>query len=97
MEAGSGPIKHQRRRKILPQNVRNEFLNKGLLVCDLEGLTATQEEDLFARVQKGLPLTAAEKLRGTTGPWQHLASLYEIDFRPVIDRAYISTTPLTTC
>ena len=31
------------------------------------------QEDLFARVQKGLPLTAAEKLHASSGVWQNFA------------------------
>jgi hypothetical protein len=46
-------------------------------------LSPAQEEDLFARVQMGVQLSAAEKMRATTGPWQELAKLFVDDF-PVI-------------
>jgi hypothetical protein len=47
------------------------------------GLSQEQEEDLFARVQMGVQLTAAEKMRASTGPWQELAKCYVDDF-PII-------------
>lgn len=48
-------------------------------------LTAAQEEDLFARVQKGIPLTAAEKMRAMSGPWQELAKAFVNDFPRVFE------------
>ncbi|KAF1962729.1 hypothetical protein CC80DRAFT_96646 [Byssothecium circinans] len=71
------------RRKILPDTVRREFLSKEFVSFEYTDLTAEQEEDLFARVQMGVQLTAAEKMRASTGPWQELAKCYVEDF-PVI-------------
>jgi len=56
------------------------------LVCyEYTGLEPDQEEDLFARVQKGVQLTPAEKLKATTGLWQTLAKLFENDFKEVVN------------
>ena len=83
---GSVPARKPRKRNIIPQSIKDDFLNREILVCDLVDLTAAQEEDHFSRVQKGLALTPAEQLRATTGPWQKLAALYMNDFRPVFSR-----------
>lgn len=50
---------------------------------EYNNLTAEQEEDLFARVQMGMQLTLAEKMRASTGPWQELARLFVEDFPTV--------------
>ena len=62
-------------------------------------LTPVQEEDLFARVQMGVQLTVAERMRARQGPWQELAKLFVEDF-PMIynlmkDRARAKDFQLT--
>ena len=57
-----------------------------LLCYEFDDLTRTQEEDLFARVQKGMPLTIAEKFKATRGEWQTLADVFETDFNAVMKR-----------
>jgi hypothetical protein len=50
---------------------------------EFKDLTPEQEEDLFARVQMGVQLSAAEKMRASSGPWQELAKLFVEDFPDV--------------
>jgi hypothetical protein len=69
-----------RRRKILPEATQRLFLNKDFVAFEFTELTPEQEEDLFARVQMGLQLTLAERMRASTGPWQELAKLFVDDF-----------------
>jgi hypothetical protein len=71
------------KRKVLPEAIRQQFLQKELVSFEFENLSPDQEEDLFARVQMGVQLTAAEKMRASTGPWQELARMFVDDF-PVI-------------
>jgi hypothetical protein len=47
---------------------------------EFKDLSPEQEEDLFARVQMGVQLSAAEKMRASSGPWQELARLFVEDF-----------------
>jgi hypothetical protein len=72
-----------RKKKYLPEAVQREFLSKEFTSFEYTGLSPEQEEDLFARVQMGMQLTIAEKMRASTGPWQELARVYVEDF-PVI-------------
>ena len=58
-----------RRAKWLPPELILKFHEKPLLVIEYQGLTRQQEEELFARVQQGMPLSAAEKSQAGQGPW----------------------------
>ncbi len=86
--------------RILPKTVKEEFLRKELTCYEFSDITQEQEEDLFQRVQKGVQLTPAEKLRATRGPWQSFAIMYEHDFEAVatseyLPGAYAQQLPLT--
>jgi hypothetical protein len=72
-----------RRKRILPAEVQRQFLNKDLVAFEFDHLSPEQEEDLFARVQMGIQLNLAEKMRASTGPWQELARLFVEDFPDV--------------
>lgn len=80
-----GNLAKHRGRRILPLNVKREFREKEFVCYEFVDLTPIQEEDLFARVQMGMSLTPAEKLRATNGPWQDFARLFEEDFREVVN------------
>ncbi|KAI9838943.1 MAG: hypothetical protein M1819_004151 [Sarea resinae] len=71
-------------RRILPETIKAAFRNKRIVCYEYEKLTHEQEEDLFARVQKGMALNTAEMMRATTGPWQSFARIYELDFPSVM-------------
>jgi hypothetical protein len=75
------------------------FLAKEFVSFEFVDLSPRQEEDLFARVQMGVQLSVAEKMRASTGPWQELARLFVDDF-PIIyslmkDRARAKDFQLT--
>ncbi|KAF2873148.1 hypothetical protein BDV95DRAFT_374275 [Massariosphaeria phaeospora] len=72
-----------KRRKILSEEKQKQFLAKDFVSFEFLDLSPEQEEDLFARVQKGVQLTLAEKMRASTGLWQELARLYVEDFSDV--------------
>lgn len=75
------------------------FLAKEFVSFEFKDLSPEQEEDLFARVQMGVQLSLAEKMRASTGPWQELARLYVEDFPNVYalmkDRARAKDFQLT--
>ncbi|KAI9844729.1 MAG: hypothetical protein M1838_002049 [Thelocarpon superellum] len=73
-----------RNRKVLSERLKKQFREKSLICIEFDGLSREQEEDLFARVQKGMPLNPAEKFRATRGPWQEFATLFEHDFCDVM-------------
>jgi hypothetical protein len=88
-----------RRRKLLSQDAQKQFLAKEFVSFEFKDLSSEQEEDLFARVQMGVQLSAAEKMRASTGPWQELARLFVDDF-PIVyslmkDRARAKDFQLT--
>lgn len=74
-----GPSKEN----IMDEAAQKEFLRKEFVSFEYADLSPEQEEDLFARVQMGIQLTSAEKLRASSGPWQELAKCYVDDF-PII-------------
>ncbi|CUS09422.1 unnamed protein product [Tuber aestivum] len=67
-------------KNILSEDIKARFLQTDILCVEYDSLGPEQEEDLFSRVQLGVPLTPAEKLRASTGEWQTLASEIEKDY-----------------
>ena len=74
----------QRRKNILPDDIKAKFREKQFVCYDFDDLSQDQEEDLFARVQMGVQLSPAEKMRATNGPWQDFVRLFERDFQCVV-------------
>ncbi|KAF2830198.1 hypothetical protein CC86DRAFT_453654 [Ophiobolus disseminans] len=88
-----------RRKKVLSEDAQKKFLAKEFVSFEFKDLSQEQEEDLFARVQMGVQLSLAEKMRASTGPWQELARLFVEDF-PIVyslmkDRARAKDFQLT--
>jgi hypothetical protein len=86
-------------KRVLSEEVQKAFLAKEFVSFEFKDLSPEQEEDLFARVQMGVQLSLAEKMRASTGPWQELAKLFVEDFNPVYslmkDRARAKDFQLT--
>ncbi len=74
---------NSQQKQVLSEDTKNMFLAKEFVSIEFSDLSSQQEEDLFARVQMGIQLSAAEKMRATTGPWQELAKLFVNDFPAV--------------
>ena len=74
----------KRRPRVLSASQRTAFMQKRIVCVVTAGLSKDQEEDVFSRVQLGIPLSLAEKLRATSGEWQELAKLYEKDFASIV-------------
>ncbi|KAF2017450.1 hypothetical protein BU24DRAFT_490615 [Aaosphaeria arxii CBS 175.79] len=74
-----------RSRKVLSETQQKEFLAKEFCSFEYKDLSSEQEEDLFARVQLGMQLTAAEKMRAQSGPWQELGKLFVQDFPTIFE------------
>ncbi|KAH7561929.1 hypothetical protein BM1_03033 [Bipolaris maydis] len=72
-------------KRSLPLETQKLFLEKEFVTFQFSELTQEQEEDLFARVQMGVQLSAAEKIRAKSGPWQELAKLFVQDFPVIYD------------
>lgn len=72
-------------RRTIPEHVKELFRNQKFICYEYPNLLQAQEEDLFSRVQLGMQLSTAEKVRASTGPWQDFAKLYERDFPKVVE------------
>ncbi|KAF2202134.1 hypothetical protein GQ43DRAFT_480149 [Delitschia confertaspora ATCC 74209] len=70
-------------KRLLSETTKEGFLDKEFVAFDYKELEPDQEEDLFARVQMGVQLTLAEKMRASRGPWQEFAKTFEQDFSHV--------------
>ena len=81
-----------RGKNVLPEKAKQEFEALEILCMEYKGLRQSKEIELFQRVQEGKPLTAAESLKATVGPWQDFARLFEEDYADVMGRKFISLT-----
>jgi hypothetical protein len=88
-----------KRRRTISEQQQRDFYNKEFVFTEYNNLSPEQEEDLFARVQMGMQLNLAEKMRASTGPWQELARLFVEGFDSVCslmkDRARLKDFQLT--
>ncbi|TGZ82450.1 hypothetical protein EX30DRAFT_305140, partial [Ascodesmis nigricans] len=78
----TGTIKKKR---VLSNHIKQMFLQKELLTAEFSALDRRQEEDLFSRVQLGMPLTPAEKLKASSGHWQTFAIQIETKFPDLLN------------
>ncbi|SMQ52994.1 unnamed protein product [Zymoseptoria tritici ST99CH_3D7] len=67
-------------RRYLPRSAQQEFLRESFTCHQYIGMTQDQERELFQRVQRGSPLTPAERAQAKSGPWQNLARSFQRDF-----------------
>ncbi|KAF8428363.1 hypothetical protein EV426DRAFT_587589 [Tirmania nivea] len=58
------------KRKLLSDAWKDHFQNLEMLCVEYNELKLEQEEELFARVQMGMELRPAEKLKARSGEWQ---------------------------
>lgn len=69
---------------ILPQKTK-EFFEARMFCCyEYQELMPSVEETMFQLVQRGMPLTPAEKMRALSTPWANFAKQYEIDYPAVL-------------
>lgn len=78
-------------RKYLPQKVKDLLWRKTFLCDEYSGMTDSQEHELFERVQRGNPLTPAEKSRAQKGDWHDLARVFEDSLPGVVACKYLVT------
>ncbi|BFZ64241.1 hypothetical protein YB2330_005380 [Saitoella coloradoensis] len=74
-----------RRAKLLPEKARQKFKEQSLLCIEYKELKPEQEEDLFQRVQMGIPLTSAEKLQAVSGKWKSFIKELQAEYKRVND------------
>lgn len=75
-------------KRVISERWRCRFLQTEILCAEYAGLEQKQEEDLFSRVQLGVPLTPAEKLKASSGAWQAFAIEIEKRFPELMDSTH---------
>lgn len=53
---------------------------------EYEGLSEAVEENMFQLVQRGVPLTPAERMRALSTEWANFAKKYEDDYSKIVNR-----------
>lgn len=69
---------------ILPQKTKKVFERRTFCCYEYNELKPQLEENMFQLVQRGMPLTPAEKLRAMSTNWANFAKQYEQDYPSVI-------------
>lgn len=77
-----------KKKRLLNEKFKQHFLGQELLCAEYAALERKQEEDLFSRVQLGVPLTPAEKLRASSGAWQEFALEIEQKYPDLMQSAH---------
>lgn len=71
---------------ILPENTKKLFRERDLVTYEYSDLSIQVEETMFQLVQKGMPLTPAERMRALSTDWAKFAKEFEADFPKIINR-----------
>lgn len=72
------------KKKVLPPKTKAVFKETPLVCYEYHGLNAIVEEAMFQLVQRGLPLTPAEKMRALSTPFANLTKSYEKDYATIL-------------
>jgi len=80
-------------KRVLSSTTKSRFLQTEILCVEYDSLGPEQEEDLFSRVQLGVPLTPAEKLKASTGEWQTFASDVESTYANLMNSRNLYPNP----
>jgi hypothetical protein len=70
---------------ILPEGAKNLFKGKNLCCYFYKELPKDVEENMFQLVQRGVPLSPAEKMRAMSTAWADFAKQYEKDYSLVVN------------
>ncbi len=77
-------------RNILPDTTKKFFSERKFCCYEYDQLPVSVEENMFQLVQRGIPLTPAERLRAISTEWAKFAKQYEEDYALVVDRKHQS-------
>jgi hypothetical protein len=73
-------------RLILPDGTKKFFRERDLVTYEYSDLSIQVEETMFQLVQKGMPLTPAERMRALSTDWATFAKRFEVDYPKLINR-----------
>ncbi|OBT40300.1 hypothetical protein VE00_09642 [Pseudogymnoascus sp. WSF 3629] len=77
-------VEKQSNHNILPLKTKKFFESRMFCCYEYQKLTPSVEETMFQLVQRGMPLTPAEKMRAMSTPWANFAKQYENDYPAVL-------------
>ncbi|QSZ36674.1 hypothetical protein DSL72_006555 [Monilinia vaccinii-corymbosi] len=80
-----GVVTPTRGRNICPDGLRKFFDEKVFCCYEYDHLIQETEETMFQLVQRGIALSAAEKMRAMSTEWARFTRLYEDDYAMVIN------------
>ena len=69
---------------ILPSKTKNIFRNRSFCCYEFSNLTSSVEENMFQLVQRGMPLSPAEKMRALSTEWANLGKKFEKDYSQIV-------------
>jgi len=69
----------------LPNAVKEFFQQQFFCCYEYDELTVETEENMFQLVQRGIALTAAEKMRAMSTEWATFTKQYEDDYALVVN------------
>lgn len=70
---------------IMPAKTKAIFRNRSFCCYEFQNLSASVEENMFQLVQRGMPLSPAEKMRALSTNWANLAKKFEADYPMIIN------------
>jgi hypothetical protein len=73
---------------ILPEKTKNFFRLRTFCCYEYSDLPEAVEENMFQLVQRGMPLTPAEKMRALSTTWAVFAKQYEEDYAEIVNCKY---------
>ena len=71
--------------KVLTASMKEQFDNWSLLCIEYTGLTPTQEEELFSRVQQGMALSNSERQMAGHTPWIRMIKELLTTYKEVVN------------
>jgi hypothetical protein len=71
--------------RILPERIKQWFRKQTFCCYEFSDLPERVEEEMFQLVQRGMPLTPAEKMRALSTKWATFAKQYEAEYSEVVN------------
>lgn len=70
---------------IMPPKTRALFRNRAFCCYEFQNLSPSVEENMFQLVQRGMPLSPAEKMRALSTQWAILGKKFETDYPMIVN------------
>lgn len=78
-------VRKQSKHDILPPSTKEFFRQRTFTCYEYANLNNQVEENMFQLVQRGMPLTPAEKLQALSTKWAAFTKQYEADYNGIVN------------